>query len=91
MASPPVQERLRPKAAGVPTFPTLQRHQVTVIVKRCDDNMHKVELTLRSKQYNSQIHSNDHHDSSECHKPTHVNTPRLKNSIHYLNTAKITR
>lgn len=48
--APPLQERLRPKAAGAPTFPTLQRHQVTVIVKRGDDNMHEVELTLRRKQ-----------------------------------------
>lgn len=48
--APPIQQSLRTKAGGIPTFPTLQRHQVTVIVKWCDDNVHKIELTLMRKQ-----------------------------------------
>lgn len=44
------QERLRTKAGGIPTFPTLQSHQVTVIVQWRDDNVHKIELTLRRNQ-----------------------------------------
>jgi len=50
VTAPPVQERRRAKAGGFPTFPTLQRHQVAVVVQRRDDNVHKVELTLRREQ-----------------------------------------
>lgn len=82
IAPPTIKKRLRTNARGIPTFSTLQRHQITVIVKRRYDNMHKIELTLTGKQYNSQIRfTGIQCDSGECYTLSCVN-PVEANKLH---------